>query len=136
MGEIQLLLVTSTSHVTDQEAQALTDHGYRTGTGCSIIRGKNHPPQNRLHLHLLIKVAGDELSICSFRYAIDGYVHASQALESEEVFEDRLGKVLLNPLHVEIGEPPGLIHLDRRPQIDRRVERRVSSRQVGFDLRG
>ena len=28
MGEIQLLLVTSTSHVTDQEAQALTDHGY------------------------------------------------------------------------------------------------------------
>jgi hypothetical protein len=28
MGEIQQLLVTTTSHVTDQEAQALTDHGY------------------------------------------------------------------------------------------------------------
>ena len=28
MGEIQQLLVTSTSHVTDQEAQTLTDHGY------------------------------------------------------------------------------------------------------------
>ena len=28
MSEIQPLLVTSTSHVTDQEAQALTDHGY------------------------------------------------------------------------------------------------------------
>ena len=31
MGEIQQLLVTSTSHVTDQEAEALTDHGYSRG---------------------------------------------------------------------------------------------------------
>jgi hypothetical protein len=27
VGEIQLLLVTSSSHVTDQEAEALTNHG-------------------------------------------------------------------------------------------------------------
>jgi hypothetical protein len=31
MGEIHLLLVTSTGHVTDHEAAILTDHGYGRG---------------------------------------------------------------------------------------------------------
>jgi hypothetical protein len=45
MGEIQLLLVASSSHVTDQEAQALTDHGYgRDWYGWFFyVGGEEHP---------------------------------------------------------------------------------------------
>jgi len=44
MGEIHLLLVTSTAHVTDQEAKALTDHGYsRDQTGWFFhVGGEEH----------------------------------------------------------------------------------------------
>ena len=67
--------------------ETVADHGYRTGTGCSIIRGKDRPAQGRLHLHLLIEVAGNELGIGWLRCTSDGYIYAAKALECEEIFE-------------------------------------------------
>ena len=43
MGEIQLSLVTSSSHVTDTEAQALTDHGHEERYGWFFyVGGEEH----------------------------------------------------------------------------------------------
>ena len=67
--------------------EPIADHGYCAGTGCSIIRRKDCPAQDRLHLQLLIEVAGNQLSIRWFSSTIDGYVHASEPLERKQVFE-------------------------------------------------
>ena len=67
--------------------ETIADHGYRAGSGCAIIRGKDRPAQNRLYLHLLIEVPRNELSIGRLRSTIDSYVYAAEALEREEVFE-------------------------------------------------